>query len=98
MREARVGHAQVGDGGAEGGISDRYTDHQAEREDAVDDALAELGALGEFGVEMERLWVVCECAKDQVVSFRDRARDWVLEHLAGFEFLEIKSGHFIPAP
>src|SRR5580704_5000550 len=89
MGEARISHAQVGDRGAESSIAHRYSDHQPECEDAVHDALAELGALGKFRIEMERLWIVRQRAKDQVVCFRDGARDRMLEYLADFEFVKV---------
>ena len=86
VREARIGHAKIRDRSAERGVADRHADHQAEREDAVDDALAEFGVLRKFGVEVQRLGIMRERAEDQVVGLRDRARDRMLENPAELEF------------
>jgi hypothetical protein len=51
--------------------------------------LAELGALGKFRVEMERLLVMRKRPEDQIVRFRDRARDRMLEDMADLKFLKI---------
>jgi hypothetical protein len=55
-------------------------------------------APGKFRVKMERLGIVRKRAKDQIVGFRDRARDRVLEYSPDFKFFEIKSGHLANAP
>src|SRR5579885_3074598 len=44
---------EVADGGAERGIADRETDHEAQRENTVDQALAELGVLREFRLHLQ---------------------------------------------
>ena len=46
---AHLGHAEVGDGRADRRVVHGDADHQAEREEAVDDALAELGCLYGIG-------------------------------------------------
>src|SRR5882724_4542388 len=50
LREAHVGHAEIGDRRPERRVVDAHADHEAEREEAVDDALAELGAGGEMRI------------------------------------------------
>src|SRR5208337_3912814 len=64
MREARIGHAQVRDRSAERSVAHRHSNHQPEREDAVYDALAELGAASEFRVEMKRLGIMGQRAEN----------------------------------
>ena len=96
LGEAHVGHAEIGDGGAERRVVHRDADHQAEREQAVDDALAELGLGGELLVEVQGLHVHGQRAEQHVVHFSDRARPGMVEHPADGEFLEIKPRHLSP--
>src|SRR6266404_2339681 len=88
LGKAHVGHAEIGDRGAERGVVHGDADHQAEREQAVDDALAELGLAGEFLVEMQRLHVHGERAEQHIVHFGHGARPGMLERLACSNFLD----------
>ena len=68
-------------------------DHEPEREQAVHDALPELGLLGELVIEMERLRVVGERAEQNVVVLAHRAPQRVVEHLADLELFEVQASH-----
>ena len=96
LGKAHLGHAEVGDGRAQGGVVDGDADHQAEREQAVDDALAELGLAGELVVQMQRLDVQGQRAEQHVVHLGHGARPGVFEGLAYVEFLEIQACHLPP--
>src|SRR5438105_5580 len=52
LGEFDLGHAEIADSGAEGGVVDAHADHDAERVEAVEQPLAELGLLGKMRVEM----------------------------------------------
>jgi hypothetical protein len=54
LREADVGHAEVGDRRPERRLLHRQADDEAEGEDAVDERPAELGALARFEVDVDR--------------------------------------------
>jgi hypothetical protein len=96
LGELHLVHAEIGDGGAERRVVHRDADHQAQGEDAVDDALAELGLRRELLVDMERLDVHGERAEQDIVHFRDRARPRMVEHPADGKFLEIQPRHLSP--
>ena len=93
LRKAHVGHAEIGDRGAQRRVADADADHQAQGEDAVDQRPAELGRFGELGVEMQRLRVHRHRREQHVVRLGDGAGHRVLEHLAFGELLEIEPGH-----
>src|SRR5215472_9466082 len=93
--EAHIVHAKVRYRGTQGGIADRNPDHQAERKDTVDQPLPELRLLDELHIEMQRLRIVGQGGEEQIVGFRNGARDGVVEHLADLELVKIKSAHFI---
>ena len=93
MREAHVAHAQVGDCCAKGGVLHRQADHQAERENAVDQGAAELGGLAVFGVDVQRSRVAGGVAEPHVVALRDGAPDFVVERLPDAKLFIPKSGH-----
>ena len=69
-----------------------------EREQRIDDALAEFGGLRELLVQMQRLRVQRERAEQHVVHLGDGAAERVLEGLAFVEVLEIQAGHDSPSP
>ena len=75
LGKPHVGHAEVADGGAERGVVDRDADHQAQREQAVDQRLAPLGLGREVMVDVQRLRVVGEAGEQRVVHLRDGAPD-----------------------
>ncbi|MCY1555656.1 hypothetical protein D9M68_923350 [compost metagenome] len=86
--------AEVGDGGAQGGVAHRDTDHQPQGEGAVDQALTVLGVLTAILlVQVQLRRVMGDCAEPDVVAFGDGAADGVLEHLPHLQFVEIKTGH-----
>ena len=78
--EFHVGHAEIADGRAERGVADGDADHQAEREELVDQRLAPLGLGRELGIEMQRLRIVGQAGEQHVVHLGDGPRDRVLEH------------------
>ena len=96
--EPHIGHAEVRYRGAQGGIAYRNPDHQAQRKDAVDKPLPELRLLYELDIEMQGLWIVGQRGEEQIVRFRNGACDGVVEHLADFELVKIKSAHFHLSP
>src|SRR5436190_1379426 len=55
FREFDLGHSEIADGGTERGVIHAHADHDAERVEAVEQPLAELGFLGEMRIEMQRL-------------------------------------------
>src|SRR5690349_9772021 len=86
LGELHVGHAEVCDGGADRGVVHRDADHQPQGEQAVDDALAELGLFRELLVEVQRLHVHGQRAVKNVVHFRHGARPGVIEHATHVQF------------
>jgi hypothetical protein len=93
MRERRLRHAEVGDRRAERGIVDRDADHQAEREQRIDQRLAPLALRREIEIDMQRLRVERHDREEHVVALGDAALQRVPEDLSRSEFLEIATGH-----
>jgi hypothetical protein len=91
LREAHVGHAEVRDGGAERGVADRDADHQPEREQAVHDALPELGLLANSWSRCSGCGLWVSAAEQDVVVLAHGAPQRVLEHLADLELLEVQA-------
>jgi len=87
-RETRVAEAQVGHDRALGQMTDREPDQDRHRQQAVDQALAELGLLAEGGIEMQRLRVHGHRAEQRVVRLAQRPPGRVLVEDAGLELLE----------
>jgi len=85
--------AKICDGRTNGGITDGDTDHEPEREAAVDNALAELGVFHIFGIEMQRRRIMRQRAEPDIVCFGDGPGNAVLKSLADREFFEIQSWH-----
>ncbi len=95
--EAHVGHAEIGDGGADGHVGDLDADHQAEREQRVHQRLAPLGlGLAEVAVDVQRLRIERHVGEQHVVHLRHRARVAVLVELADLEVLEIEAAALVP--
>ena len=86
-RESDIGHAEIRDRGAERRVAHGQSDHQTERKDAVDDALSEFRVLGEFRVEVQRLRIVRQRGKQQIVGLGHGSCDRMHEHTANFEFI-----------
>lgn len=84
-----IRHAEIGDGRAKRRLVHGDADHQAEREQRVDDALAELGGLAVFLVEMKLRRVVGHGGEEDVVRLRHGAPDRMLELLSDGKFFEI---------
>src|SRR5574337_253365 len=93
FRETHVGHPEVGDRRAERRVVHRQPDHEAEREDAVDQRPAELGRAAVLGIEVDRRRVGGDAAEPDVVGFGHRAPDPVVEDLSDGEFLEPAACH-----
>src|ERR1700745_2329026 len=93
LGEFHLGHAQIADSGAERGVVDAHADHDAERVEAVEQPLAELGLLGEMRIEIQRLLIHGQEAEHGVVHLGDGAGEFVMEFLPDHEFLEIESCH-----
>ena len=93
LGKADLAHPEIGDRGTERRLADADADHQAEGEEAVDQALAELGLLGELLVEMQRLGVHRQGAEQHIVHLGDGAADRVLEDLPLFKLLEVQACH-----
>src|SRR3546814_18737514 len=75
--------AEVGDRGAEGRLVDRHAHEQRQREEAVHDPGAELGALGEALVEVQRLRVHRHHRDQRVVALGASAGHGVADHRPG---------------
>ena len=90
--EFHVGHAEVGDGGADCHVGHLDADHQAEREQRVHQRLAPLGLLlAEVPVDVQRLRVERHVGEQHVVHLRHRAAVAVLGERADREILEIEA-------
>ena len=74
----------------------RHADHQPQREQRVDDALAEFGGLRKLLVQMQRLRIQRQRAEQHIVHLGDGAAERMLEGLAFVEVLEIQPGHDKP--
>src|SRR5437868_6528638 len=93
LRKPNVAHPQIGDRRTERRFADADADDQTEREQAVDQALAELGLFSEFFVEVQGLRVHRQCAEEHIVHFGNGPADRVFEDLTLFKLLEVQSGH-----
>src|SRR5436190_13858351 len=88
-----LGHTQIANGGAERGVIHAHADHDAERVEAVEQPLAELGLPGELGIEMQRLRIHGQQAEQGVVHLGHGAGEFMVELLADHKLLEIKPCH-----
>ena len=95
-RELDLLEAEVAHRGAERGLAHGEPDGRAEREDAVDEGLAELRLRGGVEVHVERLRVHGEAREQDVVGLGDGAAGLMLEHVAHDELFEQLAGHGIP--
>src|SRR5208282_5875881 len=86
---------EIADRGPQGQIAYRQTYYQAERENAVDQPLAELCLLGELGVEMERLQVHGQRGEQQIIGLGYGPSRLMLHHQTHGEFLKILARHKI---
>src|SRR6185312_5448805 len=85
--------AQIGDQRAQSGVVDRNPHHQGEREEAVDDDLAEFRGRGILRVEMERLGIVGQGIDQEIVGLGHGAPDVVKDPVAHFPLFEEASRH-----
>ena len=86
---------QVGDGRPERRVVDRHADHQAEREQAVDERALELGRRREVRIQMQRLRIHRHRREQDVVGLRDGARPRVVERHADAKLFVVETGHFL---
>ena len=92
MRETRLLHAEIGDGGAGRQIADRHADHQPEREQRIHQRLAPFGfGRAEMPVDMQRLRIQRHVGEQHVVHLRDGPVIAVLVGAADLEILEIQA-------
>src|SRR5574337_443637 len=75
FRETHVGHPEVGDRRAERRVVHRQPDHEAEREDAVDQRPAELGRAAVLGIEVDRRRVGGDAAEPDVVRSEEHTSE-----------------------
>ena len=95
--EFHVGHAEIGDGGADRHVGDLDADHQAEREQRVHQRLAPFGLLlAEMAVDVQRLRIERHVGEQHVVHLRHGAGVAVLVELADLEILEIQPAALVP--
>ena len=92
LGEINVGHAEVGDGGAQGGIAHRHANQQPQGKDAVYQPFPEFGVFGELRIQMEGLGVHGKGRKKGVVHFSDGSARLMLELLPLEKILEKKTG------
>ena len=96
VREFHLGHAEIGDGCADGEVVDHDADHQSEREQRVHQRLAPLGLLlAKVAVDVERLRVERHVGEQHVVHLRDRARERVLVQMPNHEVVEIDAAALV---
>ena len=67
----------------------------AERENGVDQRLAEFGLAGELMIEVQRLWIVGQRREHEVVHLGDGTGQRMFEHLSDFKLFEIQSCHVV---
>ena len=97
VREFDVGHAQIGDGGADRHVGNLDADHQPQREQRVDQRLPPFGLLlAKLPVDVQRLRIEGHVGKQHVVHLRDGAGIAVLDDFAGDEILEIEATALVP--
>src|SRR5262245_27690261 len=96
LRELHLLEPEVADRRAERRLSHREADRNAEREEAVDQRLAELGLRRRVEVDVQRLWVHRQAREPYVVGLGDSAPRLVPERLSDRELLEVLSGHEFP--
>lgn len=90
--EAHLGHAEISDRGAIGGIGDRNANHQAKRENRINERLSPFGFGGaEMRVDMERLRIERHVREQHVVHLCDGAREPMGEYMTDAEILEIEA-------
>ena len=83
--------AQIGHGGAQGGVSHGHADDQPQREHTVDDALAKFRmVLTIVFVQMKCGGIVGECRKQHVIHLGHGAPYGVLKHLTDKKFFKIQ--------
>lgn len=77
-------------------IRDRHPRHETENVSTNHEDLAVLVAFAEFLVEMNRMMIHGEQAKQIVVTLGDRLSGVMLENIARLEILEVMSEGFFP--
>jgi hypothetical protein len=87
-RKFHLGHAEIGDRGAECEIVDGNPDHQSEGEEGIHERLPPFGfARAIMGIDMERLRIERHIGKQHIVHLRDGSRQAVLDQGADDEIL-----------
>src|SRR5207245_494140 len=81
--------AEIADGGAQRQLADGESDHQPEREDAVDQALPKFGVFGKFRIQMERLRIHRQRREKQIIGFGHGAARLMAKDIANAKFLEV---------
>src|SRR5450830_1638400 len=91
-----VGHAEIGNRGADRHVGNLDANHQPEREQRIHQRLAPLGlGLAKVAVDMQRLRVERHVGEQHVVHLRHGAGVAVLVELADLEILEIKAAALV---
>src|SRR5207244_4408238 len=88
LRELDLVEAQVPDRCAQRRLTNRKADSDPERQQAVDERLAELGLRRGVEIEVERLRVHREAGEEDVVGLGDRPSRLMAERLPDLELLE----------
>src|SRR5256885_12959917 len=88
LRELDLVEAQIPNRRAQRRLTDRKADGDPERQQAVDEGLAELGLRRGVEVEVERLRVHREAGEEDVVGLGDRPSRLMAERLPDLELLE----------
>src|SRR5690348_7196150 len=97
VRKFDVGHAEIGDGGADRHVRDLDADHQPEREQRVHQRLAPFGLLlAKMPVDVQRLRIERHVGKQNVVHLGDGACVAMLDDFARHEVLEVKPAALVP--
>src|SRR6516164_5421629 len=92
-----IGHAEIGDGGADRHVRYLDADHEAEREQRVHQRLSPVGfGLAEMTVDVQRLRIERHVGEQHVVHLRHGARVSMLVCLADVEILEKETATFVP--
>src|SRR5262249_34495384 len=96
LRELDLLEPEIAHGRAERGLADREPHGDAEREEAVDQRLAELGLGRGVEIDVERLRGHREAGEPHVGGLGPRASGLVSKRLSDLELVEVLSCHVGP--
>jgi len=97
MRCLDLIEAKIGKQGAQRGVAHGKANHQAETETTINEDPPKFTRSRIFCVQMQRLGIVRNQRKKQVVGFRHGATNFVNEMVANGELFEVTSAHgFLP--